>query len=172
MQGTNASNKIWMNEWCLTQNKERELRDIGSNTNTRICFEVRAPCSTSPPTPPCRISNPLSVHRGYPPREPSPRRICYNTRSTELLSQTTTSQPRGIPTTNTSTEEVYKLQLHLSLEGANNKPQPLPKREQTKPQPLPKREHPTKKKGFTTKRLNQLQTLLSFFSLFPTNKWS
>ena len=47
-----------------------------------------------------------------PPREPSPRRICYNTRSTELLSQTTTSQPRGRPvantTTNTSTEEGYK----------------------------------------------------------------
>ena len=40
---------------------KRELREIGSNANTRICFEVRAPCSTSPPTPPCRISNPLGV---------------------------------------------------------------------------------------------------------------
>ena len=44
-----------------------------------------------------------------PPGEPLPKRICYNSRSTKLLSQTTTSQPRGRPvantTTNTSTEE-------------------------------------------------------------------
>ena len=44
--------------------RERELRDIGSNANTRICFEIRAPSSTSPPTPPCRISNPLSPTEG------------------------------------------------------------------------------------------------------------
>ena len=65
---------------------KRELREIGSNANTKICFEVRAPSSTSPPTPPCRIFNPL--------------------RSTELLSQpykaTEAIQPQS-----TSTEEGY-----------------------------------------------------------------
>ena len=54
-----------------------------------------------------------------PPREPPPRRICYNTRSTELLSQTPTSteakqQPTPLP------KRVIQTKLHLSLEGANN----------------------------------------------------
>ena len=74
--------------------------------------------------------HPRLHHRvGFPilylsPREPLPKRICYNSRSTKLLSQTITSQPRGRPvantTTNTSTEEGYKHKIHLSLEGANN----------------------------------------------------
>ena len=45
------------------KSKERELRVNGSNANNKICFEVRAPSSTSPP-PPRRISNPLTCpHR-------------------------------------------------------------------------------------------------------------
>jgi len=82
-----------------------------------------------------------------PPREPPTRRICYNTKSTKLLSQTTTSQPRGKPTTNTSTEEVYNHQLHLTQEGVNNNlhlyqrgSKPITSNPQ--PQPLPKREQP------------------------------
>ena len=84
-----------------------------------------------------------------PPREPSPRRICYNSRSTKLLSQTTTSQPRGTPVAKqpqiTSTEEGYtnqtppltrgsKPQSSTSIEeGTNQSPdQPLPKRDTTK----------------------------------------
>ena len=137
------------------------MRDIGSNANTKICFEVRAPCSTSPPTPLCRISNSLSVHRGLPPREPSPRRICYNTRSTELLSQTTTSQPRGKLTTNTSTEEVY-----------NQTQSPLPKRDPNQNHPITSTEEGfTNIRVFTTMRfttnnLKHFSFLFSFLFLF------
>jgi len=46
---------IWMDDAC-TNVKRVELREIGSNAKTKMCFEVRAPSSTSPPTPPCRIS--------------------------------------------------------------------------------------------------------------------
>jgi len=42
------------------QIKEIGLRDNGSNANTKIYSEVRAPSSTSPPSP-RRISNPLGV---------------------------------------------------------------------------------------------------------------
>ena len=58
MQGTtNASNKNDMydnkNDAMHNTNKEREreLRDNGSNAKAMICFEVRAPSSTSPPSP-------------------------------------------------------------------------------------------------------------------------
>ena len=108
-------------------NRERGLRDNGSNANTKICFEVRAPSSTSPPSP-RRISNPLSC----PPREPPPRRIC-TTGSTELLSQTPPHN-RGVGRSQTTTNHLYRrgiqTKLHLSLEEANQQSQPLPKREQ------------------------------------------
>jgi len=51
---------------AMHKGKERELRVNGSNANTNICFEVRAPSSTSPPSS-RRIFNPLT----YPPRTPT-----------------------------------------------------------------------------------------------------
>ena len=63
-----------------------------------------------------------------PPREPLSKRICYNSRSTKLLSQTTTSQPRGRPvantTTNTSTEEGYKTPTPPLTRGSKQLPTP------------------------------------------------
>ena len=136
----------WMNEWCFAQYKERELRDIGSNANNKICYEVRAPSSTSPPTPPCRISNPLSPTEGTSTEEDLLQQW-----STELLSQTTTSQPRGRPVAKQQPTPLPKRFTNQSppltrgstpqaststKEGANTnpiqQPQPLPKREQLK----------------------------------------
>ena len=57
-----------------------------------------------------------------PPREPLPKRICYNSRSTKLLSQTTTSQPRGRPLAKQPTplpKRVTTTKLHITQEGAN-----------------------------------------------------
>ena len=118
-----------MDDAC-TNVKRVELREIGSNAKTKMCFEVRA--LALHPRLHHRVGFPIHY---LPQREPLSKRFCYNTRSTKLLSQTTTSQPRGRPvantTTNTSTEEGFKHQLHLSLEGAKQPTQPLPKREQT-----------------------------------------
>ena len=105
--------------------KERELRDNGSNANTKICFEVRAPSSTSPPSP-RRISNPLIC----PPRTPT-----GGTSTEEDLYN------KGVPNSslkqhylhrgNTTTIHLYRrgirpvaktTKLHLSLEGANTTP--------------------------------------------------
>ena len=67
MQGTTQAYKIWQYEWCNAQIKrERKLRVNRSNTNNKMYFEVRAPSSTSPPSP-RRISNPLTS----PPRTPN-----------------------------------------------------------------------------------------------------
>ena len=69
-----------MNDAC-TNIKRVELREIGSIAKTKMCFEVRAPSSTSPPTPPCRISQSTigvpnsSLNLTKPPR-------LYNTQST------------------------------------------------------------------------------------------
>ena len=49
---------------ALHKIKREGKRDNESNANNKICFEVQAPSSTSPPTPPCRISNPLSPTEG------------------------------------------------------------------------------------------------------------
>ena len=51
---------------AMHKSKERGLRDNGSNANTKIYSEVRAPSSTSRPSP-RRISNPLI----RPPRTPT-----------------------------------------------------------------------------------------------------
>ena len=124
---------IWIMQ--CTNKRERVKETSGSNANTRICSEVRAPSSTSPPTPPCRISNPL-VHRGLPPREPSPRRIFTTRENRTPFSQiqphrrgTTTIHlyRRGIrPVANTITNYLcwrgIQTKLHLSLEGANTTP--------------------------------------------------
>ena len=152
-KATQAIWMIWQYEQCYAQIKERELRDNGSNANTKICFEVRAPCSTSPPSP-RRISNPLYSHRGnlY-------RRGFVTTREYRTPLSNTASQLRGRPVAKTTTNKhLYRRgltnQLHLTIEGANHNPQPLPKREQ-----------PNQSKDFYNKWLQRLQTLL-----FPQNK--
>ena len=108
-----------------------------------------------------------------PPREPPPRRICYNNRSTKLLSQTTTSQPRGRPLAKQPTplhKRVTTTKLHLTQEGAKHQSPPLPKREQIPTQynnlNLYQRGSNTRNQGFTTSGMSQPQT--SF--LFPLNK--
>ena len=105
---------IWMNGWCFAQNKGEKVERQWIKRKDNICFEVRAPSSTSPPSPPWRISNPL--------------------RSTELLSQpynaTEAIQPqihlyrRGI-------RPVANKQSPLLTRRSKHKSPPLPKREQT-----------------------------------------
>ena len=90
--------------------RERDKETSGANANTKIYFEVRAPCSTSPPTPPCRISNPLT-----PTREPPPRRICYNP---EYQTPLSTTPPMRQSNNHTSTEEAYKPHSTSTKEGA------------------------------------------------------
>ena len=116
-------------------NKDREYRVNGSNANNKMCFEVRAPSSTSPPSP-RRISNPLGV--------PNSSLNQYNLHrgNTKGLPKRVTNQTppltRGSkPTNSTSTKE-----------GANQSPD----------QPLPKRDT-TKARVFTTWRLQQPQTI-------------
>ena len=65
--------------WCNAQSKRERVRVNGSNANTKICFEVRAHSSTSPPSY-RRISTNSST-QDFPHREP-PLRILgkYNLR--------------------------------------------------------------------------------------------
>ena len=73
-----------------------------------ICSEVRAPSSTSPPTPPCRISNPLKEYR-----TPLSTLQCHRGNTTTIH-----LYRRGIrPVAN-------KQPIHLTLEGY--KPTPTP----------------------------------------------
>jgi len=100
-----------------TNKQESGLRDNGSNAKTRYVSRFE----------PLALHPRLHRREGFlthylPLREPPPRRICYNTGSTELLTQyKTPPHTRGVvkTTTNTSTEVGYNHQLHLSLEGAN-----------------------------------------------------
>ena len=58
-----------------------------------------------------------------PPREPLPKRICYNSRSTELLSQYKhhlTQGGRPLAKQPTPLPKRVTTNLHLSLEGANH----------------------------------------------------
>ena len=57
---------------CKPQCKRERVRESGSNANTRICFEIRAHSSTSPPSH-RRISTNSST-QDFPHREP-PLRI-------------------------------------------------------------------------------------------------
>ena len=92
MQGNTS--KYGMMIWMMlcTIIRERVRETIDQNANTKICFEVRAPYSTSPLTPPCRISNPLSPTEGTSTEEDLLQQREYRT----PLSNTT-SQPRGRP---------------------------------------------------------------------------
>ena len=94
---------IWQYD-SMHKVKER-VRESGSNTNTEICFEVRAHRSTSPPSH-RRISTNSST-QDFSHREP-PLRIWgnYNWEYT-TLSTNTTSLTRG----------KAQLKSHLHLEG-------------------------------------------------------
>ena len=131
---------------------KREFRDIGSNAKTQICFEVRAPGSTSPPTPPCRISNPLSPTEGTSTKEDLLQHYEYQT----PLSNN--NLHRG-QTTNTSTEEGYNQFNHLTLEGSK----PITR------SPLPKRDT-QRIRVFTTMRLTTIPSNTFSFSLFHKTK--
>ena len=93
--------------------KRESLETSGSNANTMICSEVRAPNSTSPPSP-RRISNPLYEYRtplSMPPRQynhnpPLPKRD--NARSQYKLNHL---YRRGIQT-NTTPINLYQRGIH------------------------------------------------------------
>ena len=128
-----------------------------------MCFEVRAPSSTSPPSP-RRISNPLTC----PPRTrtegTSTENFANTTGSTELLSQPIQPPPRQSNTT-----------IHLYRRGIQtNSNSTSPRGSIPQSQPLPKREQPTtqinlyqrrisQNKGFTAWWLQRPQTIT-----FPT----
>ena len=152
MQGTTQAH-IWygnMNK-CTTQIKERGLRVNRSNTNKKMCFEVRAPSSTSPPSP-RRISNPLGVpnssfnqynlYRGNTNgllKTGVPNST--NTTSTEAIQKVyrrpeyRTPPNPPLPKRDTSTIHLYRRGIQIptnstSLRGSKPQSQPLPKREQ------------------------------------------
>jgi len=70
---------------CTMRERER-VRDSGSNANTKICFKVQAPSSTSPPSH-RRISS-IASTQDFPHREPLLRIWVIQTWSTQLLSPT------------------------------------------------------------------------------------
>ena len=118
---------IWQSKAMHKAKRERErVRVNGSNANTKICFEVRAPSSTSPPSL-RRIFTIASTH-DFPYREPPLRIWVIQTRSTQLLSQPIQPLTRG--------KAQHKSRLHLdgwalrqttinlSLEGLGSKPTP------------------------------------------------
>ena len=141
---------------CTTQNKEREFRVNGSNAKIKMCFEVRAPSSTSPPSP-RRISNPLGVpnsslnqynlHRGNTnglpktgvpnstkqPIQPQPRQYKLH------------NPPLPKRDTNTNSNSNF-----TSQRGSKPQPQPLPKREQPTTQIHLYQRGISTKQGFTT----------------------
>ena len=96
--------------WYSNMHKVKRERDRvsvkGSSANNKICFKVRAPSSTSPPSPPWRISNPLA----YPQRTPT------KGTSTEDLGQ---SQLQGVPSSSP-----YKHNLLLEAQLQANKQSP------------------------------------------------
>ena len=116
-------------------NKERGLRDNGSNANTKICSEVQAPSSTSPPSS-RRISNPLGV-----PNSSLNQYKCHRS-NTNTIHLTNRDRPLAKQPQITSTEEGYKPtptpphqegvnhNLNLYQRGSNPN-QPLPKRDTT-----------------------------------------
>ena len=138
---------IWM--MLCTNVKRESYWDNGSNANTKICFEVRAPSSTSPP---------------------SPRRI-FTTREYRTPLSNTASQPRGRPVAK-QPQHLYRRGLQpisnsTSPRGSKQQSPPLPKREQTPTQynnlNLYQRGSNPIMKGFTTSDHKRSQTQ----SLFP-----
>ena len=112
------TSKYDMNKWMMlcTNVKRESLETSGANANNKICFEVRAPSSTSPPSP-RRISNPLSEYR-----TPLSTLQCHRGNTTTIhlywrgirpvanITNTITSTEEGskpIPLRSTSTKEGY-----------------------------------------------------------------
>ena len=75
-------------------NVRERVRESGSNANNKICFEIRAPSSTFPPSH--RKIYTISSTQDFPHREP-PLRIWANTIWEYIipLSPNTTSTLRG-----------------------------------------------------------------------------
>ena len=116
---------IWQYE-SMHKVIERE-RVNGSNANNKICFEVRAPSSTSPPSP-RRISNPLTCPHRTPTQGTSTENlgqlqpVVHNSSLNPIQPLTrgntnTTSHKRGRPLANKTN--------HLTLEGFQHKTPPL-----------------------------------------------
>ena len=124
----------------LCTNKKREFRVNGSNANNKMCFEVRAPSSTSPPSP-RRISNTLTC----PPRTPT-ENFANTTGSIELLSQPIQPPPRQYKwsTEDRSIKLHQYNQIHLTKrDTSTNSNSTSPRGSKPQPQPLPKRESTT-----------------------------
>ena len=166
-----------MNDARHKYKRERE-RVNGSNANTEIYFEVRAPSSTSPPSH-RRISNPLT----YPPRTPtqgtstedlgqiqpgvhnsSLNRIQPHTEAPQTPPHTRGVGPQPIQI-NHLTLEGFNHKLHLSLERAKHQSPPLTRGSQPPlhNQPLPKRDT-NNKEGYN------LVVYLNHKQLFPQIK--
>ena len=96
--------KIWQYESMHNTNKEREreFRVNGSNANNKMCFEVRAPSSTSPPSP-RRISNLLGV-----PNSSLNQYNLYRSNTNGLPKTGVPNSTKPIQPQSTSTKEGYK----------------------------------------------------------------
>ena len=85
-KGSNQTKHVYdMNNMNNAQCKRERVRESGSNANTKICFEVRAPNSTSPPSH--RRIFTIASTQDFPHREPPLRIWVIQTGSTQLLSQ-------------------------------------------------------------------------------------
>ena len=99
------------------------VRVNGSNANNKICFEVRAPSSTSPPSP-RRISNPLACPHRTPTQGTSTEDLGqYNNREYTTPLSTEYNLHRG--NTNTTSHErgrplAKQPQSTPSLRGIHN----------------------------------------------------
>ena len=102
---------------AMNKCKERELRVNRSNANNKMCFEIRAPSSTSPPSL-RRISNPLGV--------PNSSLNQYNLHRGNT---NTTSHKRGRPLAkqpqSTSSQRGIQNQTPPHTRGSKPQPQPL-----------------------------------------------
>ena len=125
---------------CKAQYKRERVRDSGSNANTKIYFNVRAPSSTSPPSHRKIFTN--SFTQDFPHREP-PLRIWANTtweyttplltnttstfrgkaqsqtRSTSQLRDTQSPLPQSPLTRGISTQSPFTRGISQSMEGYN-----------------------------------------------------
>ena len=131
---------------CTNVKRERVRETSGSNANNKICFEVRAPSSTSPPSP-RRISNPLSC----PPRTP-----------TERTSTEEDFYNKGVPNSS--------LKQPPHNRGVSQQPTPLPKRVYNQTPPLTRGSKPqastSTKEGATKKSRVYKRWSLSTTNLF------
>ena len=145
---------------------------MDQNANTKICFEVRAPCSTSPPTPPCRISTISTPTEGTSTEEDFLQHQEYQTPlSNNNLLTTEGLGPQPIQQSiHTPLPKRLTTKLHLYRRGSQPIP-PLPKRDPQHNHPITSTEEGfTNIRVFTTMRFttNNLNHFSFFFSfLFP-----